>query len=195
MRKTAGKPRHAPDLAAVRAVRPDDGTDGWAASAAGRSVLHDILRRTEEPSPTDRSRRRRRLFLVGGVAAVLFGGATTAAVATLGPWGEDGNRFMCARTLTVEADLSEPPSEVTKDFDPHDPTRSCAAGWGQMWQGRPQPARFAACYLPIPQPDRGTSSGSTRHGGFGAPVVYPADGYPTDQAACAAIGSKPVASG
>ncbi|MFJ4844922.1 MULTISPECIES: hypothetical protein [unclassified Streptomyces] len=189
MKKTPGTTRHAPDLAAVRAVRPDDGTDGWAESAAGRRVLHDVLRRAaEEPSPARGPRSRRRLFLVAGVAAALLGGASTAAVATLGPWGQDGTRVMCARTLTAEADLSEPPPGFEKDFDPHDPTRTCAAAWGTMWQGRPQPARFAACWFPISPPAPG---GRVR----GAPVVYPADGYPTDRAACAAIGSTPVASG
>ncbi|MFD3456716.1 hypothetical protein ACFWVC_31640 [Streptomyces sp. NPDC058691] len=196
MKKTVITPRHAPDLAAVRAVRPDDdGTDGWAASAAGRRVLHEILRRTEEPPATGRARSRRRLFLVAGVAAALFGGVSTAAVATLGPWGEDGNRVMCARTLAAEADLSELPSEAKKDFDPQDAARSCATAWNRMWQGSPQPARFAACYHPIAGPDHGESSGTDGRARLGGPVVYPADGYPTDEAACAAIDSRPVVGG
>ncbi|MEU1623431.1 hypothetical protein ABZ479_39850 [Streptomyces sp. NPDC005722] len=138
-------------------------------------------------SAAGRPARRRRLFVVAGITAALCaGGITAAAVVTSGARAEDGNRAMCAHTLTAGADLSEPPVEVTKDFDVQDATRTCAATWLQMWQGTPQPARFAACYLPNAQADRGVSSGS------GAPVVYPADGFPTDEAACASIGSKPV---
>src|SRR3954451_12190980 len=104
------------DLAAVRSVRPDsDRLDGWAASDDGRAVLRDILRRTAEPHAPAGSGRRRRLVLVSGAVAVLLGGATTAAVATLGPWGDHGRNVMCARTLSAEADLSELPLEVRKD--------------------------------------------------------------------------------
>ncbi|MFF7211840.1 hypothetical protein ACFZAU_15120 [Streptomyces sp. NPDC008238] len=130
--------------------------------------------------------------MVAGITAALCAGITTAAVVTSGAQAEDGNRAMCAHTLTAGADLSEPPVEVTKDFDVQDATRTCAATWLQMWQGTPQPARFAACYLPNAQTDRGVSSGSDGRARFGAPVVYPADGFPTDEAACASIGSKPV---
>ena len=202
-KQTVTKQRRDLDLAAVRAVRPagdgTDGTDGWAASADGRAVLRDILRRTAEPHATAGSGRRRRLLLVGGAAAVLLGGATTAAVATLGPWGDDGRNVMCARTLSAEADLSDLPLKVRKGFDPHDAARSCAAAWDHLWQGmepRPvQPARFAACYYPNAQPDHGRSSDSTGRQALGGPVIYPADGYPTETAACAAIGSKPVVGG
>ena len=194
------KQKHELDLAAVRAVRPDgDSVDGWAASADGRAVLRDILRRTAEPHATGGSGRRRRLLLVGGAAAALLGGVTTAAVATLGPWGDDGRNVMCARTLSAEADLSDLPLKVRKGFDPHDAARSCAASWDHLWQGmepRPsQPTRFAACYHPNAQPDRGGSSGSPAREALGGPVIYPADGYPTETAACAAIGSEPVVGG
>ncbi|MDX3071139.1 hypothetical protein ACIP98_13470 [Streptomyces sp. NPDC088354] len=195
MKKNVSEQEHAPDLAAVRAVRPAEDTAGWAASPAGRRVLEEVLRRAEVPPPTPGSRRRRRLLLVTGVMAAVFAGISTAAVATLGPWGKDGDRVMCARTLAVEADLSEPPAEGMKDFDPRDPARSCAATWHRMWQGTPQPTRFAACYHPLARPDHGAAAGSVGRPRLGGPVVYPADGYPTDQAACAAIGSKPVAGG
>ncbi|MFF3563686.1 hypothetical protein ACFYXS_26920 [Streptomyces sp. NPDC002574] len=195
MKKTVSEQERAPEIAAVRAMRPDDGTDGWATSPEGRHVLEEVLRRTEVPPPTGGSRSRRRLLLVAGVAAAVFAGVSTAAVATLGPWGKDGDRVMCAHTLAAEADLSEPPTEVMKDFDPQDPARSCAAGWNQMWQGTPQPARFTACYHPLARPDRGAAADSARRPRLGGPVIYPADGYATDRAACAAIGSQPVVGG
>ncbi len=188
------------DLAAVRAVRPNsDRLDGWAASDDGRAVLRDILRRTAEPHAPAGSGRRRRLVLIGGAVAVLLGGATTAAVATLGPWGDDGRNVMCARTLSAEADLSDLPLKVRKEFDPHQAARSCAASWDHLWQGvepgASRPVRFAACYYPKAQPDRGAPSDSAGRESLGGPVIYPADGYPTETAACAAIGSKPVVGG
>lgn len=200
MRQTSHQRSQAPDLAAVRALRPDgDGTDGWAASADGRAVLRDILRRTEQPPAPVRSGKRRRLVLVGAATFALLGGATATAVATLGPWGEGGRDVMCARTLSAEADLSQLPSKVR--FDPRDAARSCAAGWDRMWNRpadgpgpvTPRPTRFAACYQPDAQPDHGDYSDT--QGALGAPVIYPADGYPTPKAACAAIGSRPVAGG
>ena len=204
MKQTVTQHSQAPDLAAVRSLRPTgDGTEGWAASEDGQTVLREILRRTERPLATAGSGRRRHLFMVGAVTAVLFGGATTAAVATFGPWGEDGRNVMCARTLSPEADLSQLPLKAMKDFDPQDAARSCAAAWDRMWnqpaQGTvpqtPRPTRFAACYFPDAQSDSGESSTTDGHGKLGGPVIYPADGYPTKRAACAAIGSRPVAGG
>ncbi|MGC4979277.1 hypothetical protein ACLQ18_01180 [Streptomyces sp. DT193] len=204
MKQTVTKRSQASDLDAVRALRPTgDGTDGWAASEDGRAVLREILRRTEQPRGTAGSGRRRHLFMVGAVTAVLLGGATTAAVATFGPWGEEGRNVMCARALSPEADLSQLPLKAMKDFDPQDAARSCAAAWDRMWnrpiQGTvpqtPKPTRFAACYFPNAQPDSGESSATDGHGELGGPVIYPADGYPTKEAACAAIGSRPVAGG
>ncbi|MFD8309036.1 hypothetical protein ACFV29_42985 [Streptomyces sp. NPDC059690] len=202
MKQTATDRSQAPDLAAIRALHTD-GTDGWAESADGRAVLRDILRRTEQPPAAAGSARRRHLFMVGAVTAALLGGATTAAVATFGPWGEDGRNVMCARTLSPEADLSQLPLKDMKNFDPQDAARSCAAAWDRMWnqpaQGTvprtPRPTRFAACYFPNAQPDSGESSATDGHGELGGPVIYPADGYPTQKAACAAIGSRPVAGG
>jgi hypothetical protein len=204
MKQTVTQHSQAPDLAVVRSLRPTgDGTEGWAASEDGQTVLREILRRTERPLATAGSGRRRHLFMVGAVTAVLFGGATTAAVATFGPWGEDGRNVMCARTLSPEADLSQLPLKAMKDFDPQDAARSCAAAWDRMWnqpaQGTvpqtPKPTRFAACYFPDAQSDSGESSTTDGHGKLGGPVIYPADGYPTKRAACAAIGSRPVAGG
>ncbi|WP_328551181.1 MULTISPECIES: hypothetical protein [unclassified Streptomyces] len=204
MKQTATKRGQASDLNAVRALRPTgDATDGWAASEDGQAVLREILRRTEQPRGTAGSGRRRHLFMVGAATAVLLGGATTAAVATFGPWGEDGRNVMCARTLSPEADLSQLPLKAMKDFDPRDAERSCAATWERMWnqpmQGTvpqtPKPTRFAACYFPNAQPDSGESSATDGQGKLGGPVIYPADGYPTKEAACAAIGSRPVADG
>ncbi|MFE9882249.1 hypothetical protein [Streptomyces sp. NPDC005784] len=206
MKQTVTKRSQASDLDAVHALRPTgDGTDGWAASEDGQAVLREILRRTEQPRGTAGSGRRRHLFMVGAVTAVLLGGATTAAVATFGPWGEDGRNVMCARTLSPEADLSQLPLKAMKDFDPQDAARSCAAAWDRMWnwdrpvQGTvpqtPKPTRFAACYFPNAQPDGGESSATDGHRKLGGPVIYPADGYPTKEAACEAIGSRPVAGG
>ncbi|MEU4087817.1 hypothetical protein [Streptomyces aureus] len=208
MKQTVNERAQASDLDAIRALRPtNDGTDGtagtWAVSEDGQAVLREILRRTEQPPGTSGSGRRRRLFMVGAVTGVLLAGATTAAVATLGPWGEDGTNVMCARTLSPEADLSQLPLKAVKDFDPQDAARSCAADWDRMWnqpaQGPvprvPEPTRFAACYFPNTQPDNGKSSATDGHGKLGGPVIYPADGYPTREAACAAIGSKPVTGG
>ncbi|MFD5638979.1 hypothetical protein ACFWJM_33205 [Streptomyces sp. NPDC127077] len=204
MKPTVTKSGRASDLDAVRALRPTgDGTDGWAASEDGRAVLREVLRRTEQPGGTAGSGRRRHLFMVGAVTAVLLGGATTAAVALFGPWGEDGRNVMCARTLSPEADLSQLPLKAMKDFDPQDAARSCAASWDRMWnrpaQGTaphtPKPTRFAACSFPNARPDSGESSATDGHGDLGGPVIYPADGYPTKEAACAAIGSRPVAGG
>ncbi|MER6423393.1 hypothetical protein [Streptomyces sp. NPDC001137] len=204
MKQTVTKHSQAPDLAAVRALRPThDGTDGWAASEDGQAVLREILLRTEQPRARAGSGRRRHLLMVGAVTAALLGGATTAAVATLGPWDEGGRNVMCARTLSPEADLSQLPLKAMKDFDPQDATRSCAASWDRMWnqpaQGAvprtPKPTRFAACYFPNAQPDSGDSSATDGDGALGGPVIYPADGYSTDKAACAAIGSRPVAGG
>ena len=204
MKQSVTKRSPARDLAAVRALRPTgDGTEGWAASEDGQAVLREILRRTEQPPATAGSGRRRHMFLVGAVTAALLGGATTAAVATFGPWDEDGRNVMCARTLSAEADLSQLPLKAMKDFDPQDAARSCAAAWDRMWnrpaQGTvpqtPKPARFAACYFPKAQPDSGESSATDGHEELGGPVIYPADGYPTKRAACAAIGSRPVAGG
>jgi hypothetical protein len=194
----------APDLTAVGALRPTgDGTEGWAASEDGQAVLREILRRTEQPHGTAGNGRRRHLFMVGAVTAALLGGATTAAVATFGPWAEDGRNVMCARTLSPEADLSQLPLKAMKDFDPQDAARSCAASWDRMWnqsaQGAmprtPKPTRFAVCFFPNAQPDSGEYSATDDKGALGGPVVYPADGYPTKKAACAAIGSRPVAGG
>ncbi|MFD6553712.1 hypothetical protein [Streptomyces sp. NPDC058398] len=204
MKQTVTKRSQASDLDAVRALRPTgDGTDGWAASEDGQAVLREVLRRTEQPRGTPRSGRPRHLFMVGAVTAVLLGGATTAAVATFGPWGEAGRNVMCARTLSPEADLSQLPLKAMKDFDPQDAARSCAVAWDRMWkrptQGTvpqtPKPTRFAACYFPSAQPDSGESSATDGHGELGGPVIYPADGYATKEAACAAIGSRPVAGG
>ncbi|MFF4911312.1 hypothetical protein [Streptomyces sp. NPDC001260] len=204
MKQSVTKHSQAPDLTAVRALRPTgDGTEGWAASEDGQAVLREILLRTEQPRATAGSGRRRHMFLVGAVTAALLGGATTAAVATFGPWDEDGRNVMCARTLSPEADLSQLPLKAMKDFDPQDAARSCAASWDRMWnrpaQGTvpqtPKPARFAACYFPKAQPDSGESSATDGHEELGGPVIYPADGYPTKRAACAAIGSRPVAGG
>ncbi|MEV5958923.1 hypothetical protein AB0M11_35185 [Streptomyces sp. NPDC051987] len=202
MKQTVTQHGQAPDLAAIRALRPD-GTEGWAASADGQAVLREILRRTELPRATAGSGRRRNLFMVGTVTAVLLGAATTAAVATFGPWGEDGRNVMCARTLSPEADLSQLPLKAMKDFDPQDAARSCAASWDRMWNQAaqdtvpqtPRPTRFAACYFPNAQPDSGESSATDGHAKLGGPVIYPADGYPTKKAACASIGSRPVAGG
>lgn len=204
MKQTATKLSQAPDLAVIRALRTDgDATDGWAASAEGQAVLRETLRRTEQRPALAGSGRRRHLFMVGAVTAALLGGATTAAVATLGPWGEGGRNVMCARTLSPEADLSQLSTKDRKDFDPQDAARSCAAAWDRLWnqpaQGTvpqtPKPARFAACYHPNAQPDDGESSAADDPGALGGPVIYPADGYPTKEAACAAIGSRPVANG
>ncbi|MEU0964832.1 hypothetical protein ABZ357_05050 [Streptomyces sp. NPDC005917] len=204
MKPNATEHSQAPDLAAIRALRPDgDSTDGWAVSAEGRTVLREILRRSEQPPGAAGSGRRRHLFMVGAVTAALLGGATTAAVATFGPWSEDGRNVMCARTLSPEADLSQLPLKAMKDFDPQDAARSCAAAWDRMWnqpaQGTvpqtPKPARFAACYFPKAQPDSGESSVTDGHESLGGPVIYPADGYPTEKAACEAIGSRPVEGG
>lgn len=203
MKRTVSKQEYALDLAAVRAVRPDgvdgDGTDGWAASAEGRAVLRDILRRTAEPHATEGFGRRRRLLMVGVAAAALFGGVTTAAVATLGPWGDDGRNLTCARTLSAEADLTDLPLKARKGFDSQNAARYCAASWDHLWQDMEphsaKPTRFAACYHPNAQPERGGSSDSAGREALGGPVIYPADGYPTDTAACAAIGSKPVVGG
>ncbi|MFJ7903894.1 hypothetical protein ACIQ6V_25940 [Streptomyces sp. NPDC096198] len=204
MKQTVTRHSQAPDLAAVRALRPTgDGTKGWAASEDGRAVLREILLRTEQPPATARSRKRRHMVMIGVVAAALLGGATTAAVATLGPWDEDGNNVMCARTLSPEADLSQLPLKAMKDFNPQDAARSCAASWDRMWNQPGQgtaprtakPTRFAACYFPNAQSDSGDSAATTGDGALGAPVIFPADGYPTEKAACAAIGSRPVAGG
>ncbi|MFI0967547.1 hypothetical protein ACH4S8_40120 [Streptomyces sp. NPDC021080] len=204
MKQTVSKRGQASDLDAIHALRPTDDTNGsWAVSEHGQAVLREILRRTEQPQSTAGSGRRRHLLMVGAVTAVLLGGATTAAVATLGPWGEDGSNVMCARTLSPEADLSQLPLKAVKDFDPQDAARSCSAAWDRMWnrpmQGTvphtPKPTRFAACYFPNAQPDSGKSSATDGHGELGGPVIYPADGYPTKEAACAAIGSRPVAGG
>ena len=204
MKQTVTKRSRTSDLDAVRVLRPTgDGTEGWSVSEDGQAVLREVLRRTEQPRGTAGSGRRRHLFMVGAVTAVLLGGATTAAVAAFGPWGEDGRNVMCARTLSPEADLSQLPLKAVKDFDPQDAARSCAADWDRMWnrsvQGTvphtPKPTRFAACYFPDAQPDSGESSATDGHGEPGGPVIYPADGYPTKEAACAAIGSRPVAGG
>lgn len=204
MKQTVTKHSQAPDLAAVRALRPPgDGAAGWAVSEDGQRVLREILRRTGQPPAVAGSGRRRHLCMVGTVTAVLLGGATTAAVATFGPWGEGGRNVMCARTLSPEADLSQLPLKAMKDFDPQDAARSCAAAWNRMWnqpaQGTvpqtPKPTRFAACYFPNAQPGSGKSSTTDGQGKLGGPVIYPADGYPTKRAACAAIGSRPVAGG
>ncbi|MFE7859899.1 hypothetical protein [Streptomyces sp. NPDC057403] len=204
MKQSVTKHSQAPDLAAVRALRPTgDGTEGWAASEDGQAVLREILLRTEQPRATAGSGRRRHMFLVGAVTAALLGGATTAAVATFGPWDEDGGNVMCARTLSPEADLSQLPLKAMKDFDPQDAARSCAASWDRMWNQpakdtvpqTPKPTRFAACFFPNAQPDSGEASATNDERELGGPVVYPADGYPTKKAACAAIGSRPVAGG
>jgi hypothetical protein len=202
MKQIATQQSQAPDLAAIRALRPDaDGTDGWAASADGRAVLRDILRRTEQPPATAGSRKRRRLVLVGAVTAALLGGAGATAVATLGPWDEHGRNVMCARTLSAEADLSQLPLKT--EFDPRAAARSCAAAWDRMWNQSapgaervtPKPTRFATCYHPNAQPDHGESSDTDGRDLLGGPVIYPADGHPTEEAACAAIGSRPVVGG
>ena len=204
MKQTVTRHSQAPDLAAVRALRPtDDGTEGWAASEDGQAVLREILLHSEQSRATAGAGKRRHVFMVGAVTAALLGGATTAAVATFGPWDEDGRNVMCARTLTPEADLSQLPLKAMKDFDPQDAARSCAASWDRMWnqpaQGTvsptPKPTRFVACYFPKAQPDSGESSATDGKGALGGPVIYPADGYPTKKAACAAIGSRPVAGG
>jgi hypothetical protein len=193
MKQIATRQSQAPDLVAIRALRPD--VDDWAASGDGQAVLRDILRRTGQPPAAVGSRKRRRLVLVGAATVALFAGASATSVATLGPWGEKGRDLMCARTLSAEADLSQPPLKIR--FDPQNATRSCAAAWQQMWgesavgtePHSPRPSRFVACYHPNAQPDHGESSDTS---GLGGPVVYPADGHPTKEAACAAIGSKPV---
>ncbi|WP_215453355.1 hypothetical protein [Streptomyces sp. ATCC 21386] len=204
MKPTVTQRGRGSDLAAIRALRPsDDDTDGWAASADGQAVLRDILRRPEQPRGTAGTGRRRHLFMVCAVTAALLGGATTAAVATLGPWSEGGRDVFCARTLSPEADLSQLPIKDMKDFDPQDATRSCAVAWDRLWNQSapgtapkyPKPTRFAACYHPNAQPDHGESSATDGRKKLGGPVIYPADGYPTKKAACAAIGSKPVAGG
>ncbi|KND41837.1 hypothetical protein [Streptomyces stelliscabiei] len=200
MKRTATtKQSQAPDLVAIRALRPDD--EEWATSADGRAALRDILRRTEQPPAPVGLRRRRRLVLVGAATAALLAGATATAVATLGPWDEKGRNVMCARTLSAEADLSQLPLKTK--FDPRDAARSCAAAWKRMWgesaagtgPGTAKPTRLVACYHPNAQPDNGESSDTGAPGALGAPVIYPADGHPTDEAACAAIGSRPVVGG
>ncbi|WNM34712.1 hypothetical protein RKE30_32255 [Streptomyces sp. Li-HN-5-11] len=202
MKQSATEQSQTPDLVAIRALRPDaDGTGGWAKSADGQAVLRDILRRTEQPPAAVGSGKRRRLVLVGAATAALLAGATATAVATLGPWEEDGRNVMCARTLSADADLSQLPLKTK--FDPRAAARSCAAAWQRMWgesaagtgPDTPRPTRFVACYLPHAQPDHGESSDTDGQGALGAPVIYPADGRPTEKAACAAIGSRPVAGG
>ncbi|AEV86491.1 hypothetical protein ACWT_5474 [Actinoplanes sp. SE50] len=122
------------------------------------------------------SRHRRRMFAVVAGIAVAVGVGGGVAMASGVPFAKsDTSGGMCARTLSAQADLSEP----TGGFDPKHPSRACAQGWHQMWgDGTPVPARFVACYHP------GANAGGS--------VIYPADRFADAAAACASIGSTAI---
>jgi hypothetical protein len=120
------------------------------------------------------SRTRRRAFAVAA-GFVLAAGVGGVAVASGLPFSDsDPSGGMCARTLSAEADLSQPVGE----FDPANPAKACADGWQQMWDGTPEPASFVACYHP------GATAGGS--------VIYPAGKGADAATACASIGSKPI---
>ncbi|MGW4379952.1 hypothetical protein [Kitasatospora sp. NPDC004531] len=179
-----------PLLDAVRQLRPQDGADGWARSPEGRRVLDSVLSRTQHTAVERPRRRPARTALVGGaLLTALAGGGALAAAGGL-PWNEPGRTAMCARTLTLGADLAE--VSTTEDFDPRDPGASCSRQWTQMWgPNEPLPTSFTACYHPgadVPEPDGGYRRDPHAPGG---PIIYPANGLPPEQA-CAVIGAKPI---
>ncbi|WIM95185.1 hypothetical protein ACTOB_007259 [Actinoplanes oblitus] len=106
---------------------------------------------------------------------VLAAGAGGVAVANGLPFSDsDPSGGMCARTLSAEADLSQPVGE----FDPANPAKACADSWQQMWPDTPKPAGFVACHHP------GATAGGS--------VIYPAAKDADPATACASIGSKPI---
>ncbi|WP_127503615.1 hypothetical protein [Actinoplanes solisilvae] len=159
------------DLRRVSRARPPE-IQGWAASDEGRAVLDGVLRETRRPSP---AKRRNRIFaIVAG--AVLATGAGGVAVANGLPFSDgDPSGGMCARTLSADADLSQP----NEKFDPADPAKACAESWTVMFgDGTPRPASFVACRHP------GEDAGGS--------VIYPAERFADAAAACASIGSRPI---
>ncbi|WP_127503617.1 hypothetical protein [Actinoplanes solisilvae] len=119
--------------------------------------------------------KRRVLAVVGGL--VLAGGVGGVAMAGGLPFSDgDPSGGMCARTLSADADLSEPAG----DFNPADPAKACADGWTVMWgDAGPKPAKFVACEHP--------------GAGAGGSVVYPAAAGADAKTACASIGAVPIA--
>lgn len=133
---------------------------------------------TYTPEMTRGRRRRVRLALLAGAGVVTVGltGAGLAGQLPFVPGPLAGQGGMCARTLSAEADLSQLPEG--ERFDPRNPAAACSTYWDRMWDdGTPRPKSFAACY-------HRTSDGNPK----GGAVVFPADGYPSAEAACTAIG-------
>ncbi|MEV4281675.1 hypothetical protein [Actinoplanes xinjiangensis] len=117
--------------------------------------------------------RRRALAVAAGF--LLAAGAGGVAIAGGLPFSDsDPSGGMCARTLSAEADLSQP---IVK-FDPASPAKACADSWQQMWNDTPEPASFVACYHP------GATAGGS--------VIYPAAKDIDAATACVSIGSKPI---
>ena len=136
--------------------------------------MHPEQNSSPRSATINRSRTRRRAFAIAA-GFVLATGVGGVAVAGGLPFSDsDPSGGMCARTLSAEADLSQPGGK----FDPADPAKACADSWQQMWNDTPKPAGFVACYHP------GADAGGS--------VIYPAAKDTTTATACASIGSKPI---
>ena len=136
--------------------------------------MHPEQNSSQRVTTVKGSRTRHRVYAIAA-GFVLATGAGGVAVAGGLPFSDsDPSGGMCARTLSAEADLSQP----IGTFDPANPAKACADSWQQMWDDTPKPAGFVACYHP------GADAGGS--------VIYPAAKGTTAATACALIGSKPI---
>lgn len=162
------------DLRSVRQTRPTPIT-GWAGSTEGQAVLDTILTRARTDIPRHKAKPRYRRLIAIATGALLASGAGGVAVAGGLPFSDgDPSGGMCARTLSAEADLSQPAGT----FDPANPAKACADSWQQMWADTPKPTGFVACYHP------GATAGGS--------VIYPASRNVDAATACASIGTRPI---